>query len=74
MSTPYSGDGYTIRPTHLRVFTDGREWFIDGSDGDGFTESCWSYDSFHEALAALPKFVQHNEAHNGVRFDWRNAR
>lgn len=67
-------DGYTTRPTHLRVFSDGGEWFVDGAADEGYTESCWSFDSFEEALTALPEFVQNNEAHNGVKFDWRNAR
>lgn len=48
---------FTDKVTHLRVHTDGSEWFIDGADDSGdYTEACWSYDSFAGAVAALPEF------------------
>jgi hypothetical protein len=80
---PTDHDGYTTEPTHLRVFgefsmtPDGAthaEWFIDGADDDGnYTESYWSYDTFAEAIADLPDFVEKN-ATSGVTFVWRSAR
>jgi hypothetical protein len=63
-------DCYTARPTRARIFSDAayanidgqiveqREWFLDGvEEMDGrYTEACWSYDTFAEALADLPEF------------------
>ena len=60
-------DEYTTKPTHLRIFSDAAyrddgflevEWFIDGRDDNGkYTEMCWSYDSFEEAVSALSEFT-----------------
>lgn len=67
-------DPYTTTVRNLRIWSDGVEWFLDGSDGAGkYTESCWSFDSFTEAVAAMPGFVE-NQPTNGVVFDWRSPR
>lgn len=61
-------DEYTSTPTHIRVFEDAGEWFVDGADNDlRYTEACWSYDTFDEALAAIPEFVA--EASSEWRWD-----
>jgi len=60
-------DCYTTRPTRARIFSETVcgvgieprvEWFLDGvEEMDGrYTEACWSYDTFAEALADLPEF------------------
>lgn len=67
-------DPYTTRPTHLRMWCDDGEWFIDGLDEDGrFTEMCWSFDTFAEALASLPEFPLF-AAMDKVTWDWRKQR
>lgn len=71
---------YTTRPTHVRLYSesypDGNvEWFIDGADDDGnYTEACWSYDSYGEAVANLADFVEVQTTHAGVVWDWRPQR
>ncbi len=74
-ATPGSGDDpYTTVVTNLRIFSDGNEWMLDGSDGAGrYTESCWTFDSFEAAVAAMPEFVA-NQPANGVVFQWRSLR
>jgi hypothetical protein len=68
-------DAYTIEPTHVRVFNeDSEQWTIDGADNDlNYTESCWSYDTFAEAVAAIPEFVEHATM-SGVRWQWDTVR
>lgn len=77
-------DLYTTTPTHVQVFAevfrgdDGRvvavEWYVHGMDDSGhYTEACWSYDSFGEAISALPTFVETQKWHAGVRFAWRGG-
>ena len=72
---------YTTRPTHVRLYSDTHstddnvEWLIDGADDDGnYTEACWSYDSYGEAVANLADFVEVQATHAGVVWDWRPQR
>jgi hypothetical protein len=63
-------DNYTTTPTHLRVWNDGKEWFVDAADNEGrYTESCWSADSFEEAVSLMQEFVE-AQFYNGVTFRW----
>lgn len=65
-------DDYTTTPTHLRIFSDGAEWFLDAVDDQGrFTEACWSYDSFQDAVNDLASFVELQTTYAGVTFQWR---
>jgi hypothetical protein len=44
--------------TKLRIFWAG-DWNVDGiNERGGFTESCWSFDTYAEAIAALEEFYQ----------------
>lgn len=55
-------DYLTAEPTHLRIFKDDDEWFIDGADDQGrYTGVCWSYDTFDEAVANLSDFFAMND-------------
>lgn len=75
-------DTYTTTPTHLRLWADvglftpatrGEptvyvEWFIDGADDEGnFTEMCWSFDTYAEALECLSEFYEFSRHH----YDWQ---
>jgi hypothetical protein len=52
-------DGYTSEPTHIRLTGDCGEWTIDGVDNDlRYTEPVWTFDTFDEAVAAIPEFVK----------------
>lgn len=66
---------YTDQPSKIRIYSDchlpGKvyEWFIEGIDKTGrFTEDCWSYDSFEEAVADLKRFVE-TTARYGIRWN-----
>jgi hypothetical protein len=47
----------------LRLYTEdgpaGPEWWVDGISADGrrCTDACWTFDSWAEAVGALPEFV-----------------
>lgn len=72
-------DTYTTTPTHLRLWADvwvnadtrepvGTEWYIDGADDEGnFTEMCWSFDTYAEALMCLSEFYEFSRHH----YDWQ---
>lgn len=70
---------YTKEPTHLRIFSDSRvndnpsrEWFVDGANDVGnYTEMCWSYDSFEDAVNDLADFVNTSTTAGGVAWKWR---
>lgn len=64
-------DAYTDEPTHVRIFSDGNEYFVDGADDEGnYTEMCWSFDSFAEAIEEMADFVKlSTEA--GAKWKWR---
>lgn len=55
---------YTTKPVKVRIFAEplglgprDHQWCIDGVDDDGnFTEACWSYDSFADAVSELSTF------------------
>lgn len=60
-------DAYTAAPVKARIFAAHSSsvrhgvrlyrWDLDGVDPDGrYTEACWSFDSWQEALAAVPDF------------------
>ncbi len=54
--------GFTDKPTKARIYQDlwtdtYALWAIDGVDRQGrVTKACVYYDSFHEAVKALPEF------------------
>lgn len=46
----------------VRIFCeplgDGHQWAVDGIDRQGgYTESCWAFDRWADALAAVPAFM-----------------
>lgn len=68
-------DAYTDEPTHIRIFSDGREWFVDGADDEGnYTEQCWSYASFDEAGADVENFIKNTATYSHVAWKWRQPR
>lgn len=61
---------YTTHPTHVRIFEDAGEWFLDGADDElNYTEACWSFDSFKGAVEAVEEFVASVAA--TPRHEWR---
>ena len=43
--------------THIRLYKDHGEWFLDGVDDAGnYSSCCWSYDTFEDAVSDLPSF------------------
>lgn len=67
-------DPYTSTPTHVRLYQEGEEWFIDGQDDSyRYTEMCWSYDTFAEAAANLADFVKLSQL-SGVTWQWNASR
>jgi hypothetical protein len=69
---PDSGAGYTRRVTHVHVFYEDDSWFLDGRDEhDNFTEACWSYDTWDEAMAQVPEFIRALTEDYSVTIDWR---
>ena len=76
MSTkePENDDFYTDTPTHVRIWTDGVEWYVDAADDGGkFTVACFSYDSFDAALADMKFFIE-CVSDSGVTFLWNKDR
>ena len=72
---PVWDDAYTDEPTHVRIYSDGKEWFLDGADDEGnYTEQCWSYDSHEAAAADVAEFVKITSEDSGVKWKWRNPR
>lgn len=75
----YQNDGYTDKPTHVRVFQtdvneDGAEWGIDGGDDQGnYTPNFWSFKTHAEAVENIPLFIKDCERDN-IKFQWRNPR
>ena len=68
-------DAYTDEPTHIRIFSDGVEWFVDGADDEGnCTEQCWSYDGHASASADVKNFIDNTALHSGVKWKWRQPR
>lgn len=55
------GDGYTSQPTHVRVYREDRPdypWQVDGADDAGnYTEDVRSFETFGEAIEAVPEFI-----------------
>jgi hypothetical protein len=52
----------------LRIFWEpvghAHQWCIDGIDNTGgYTESCWSYDTFDEAVQSLTEFAKFHCPH-----------
>lgn len=48
-----------------RIFNGGldRDWCLDAVDATGnYSESCWSFDTFDQAVAALPEFWENLHA------------
>lgn len=50
----------------FRDFTPERPWHLDGYDptpalwsSAGYTEECWRFDSWAEAILAVPDFIQY---------------
>lgn len=67
-------DHYITDPTHVRLFSDGREWFLDGAnDEGGYTEVCYRFDTFNEARDAMPHFVMSCQD-CGITFHWQSPR
>lgn len=70
-------DGYTSRPTHLRIYKDeyeGNLWMIDGADDSGnYTEGLFGYETYAEALAHMETFVE-DLTGMGVEWDWQHGR
>lgn len=68
------GGKYIEHPTHVRVFQDEnttKDWCIDGVNGSGqFTEECWRFTTWQEAMDAVPEFVK-AQRNVGVIFHWR---
>lgn len=63
--------GYTLEPTHIRIYQEDEQWLIDGATEDCsmYTESVWSYDTFAEAVAEIPSFVTETTI-DGVKWQW----
>lgn len=54
---------YDVRDEHitrLRLYKEGDEWMLDGTDASGFGYStmCWSYDSHADAVSDLAEFAR----------------
>ena len=51
-------DDYADVTTHYRIWKDDGEWFLDAVDDSSgrYSEMCWSYDSWQEAIDDLPTF------------------
>lgn len=44
--------------THLRLRKEYDEWALDGADDEGnYSGSCWTYETFEEAVADLDDFA-----------------
>lgn len=59
---PDDDDGYTWRPTTLRIVREGddeRPWMLDAWDRETgrYTELVWTFETFAQAVASLPDFV-----------------
>lgn len=64
--------GYAQRVTHILVVHEDGEWFIDGRDERGdYTEACWSYDTWAEAMANVPDFIRALTEDYGITIEWR---
>jgi len=65
-------NGYATLIDHIYVYHDNGEWFIDGRDRhDNFTEACWSYDTWAQAMADVPDFIERLIRDYGVLIKWR---
>lgn len=67
-----TGDGYTTVVNYLLIVCDSGEWFLDGRNANGdFTEACWSYDTWAEAMADVPEFARALTEDYGLTVEWR---
>lgn len=67
-------DGYTSRPTYVRIYHEedmDYPWQLDGADGQGhYTEHVESFATFEEATAAAPTFIEWCATYYGVTWQW----
>lgn len=52
-----------LRIFHEETGEDEQQWTIDAASSQGYTEAAWSFDTFAEAVAALPAFAAENTPH-----------
>ena len=69
---PDEGSLYASRITHLSIVFEDGEWFLDGRDEhNDYTEACWSYDTWDEAMADVPDFIRALTEDYNVTIEWR---
>lgn len=45
--------------TKLRIYSEDGEWFLDGRDDENrYTPSCWSFDTFQDAVDSISDFIK----------------
>jgi len=65
-------NGYALIVNHLLIVKEDNQWFLDGRNTNSdFTEACWSYDTWAEAMAAVPDFSRALTEDYGVTIEWR---
>jgi hypothetical protein len=63
---------YATVISHILVIKEDGEWFLDGRDSENnYTEACWSYDTWAEAMADVPDFIRALTEDYGVTIEWR---
>ena len=65
-------DYYITVVNYIRVLGEDGQWFIDGRDEYGdYTEACWTYDTWAEAIADVPEFIRALTEEYGLTIEWR---
>lgn len=64
---------YITVVSHLMITKEHGQWFLDGRDSyDDYTEACWSYDTWAEAMADVPDFIRALTEDYGLTIEWRS--